>query len=164
MLEVHVERSLRVRVPPRAPCCGILKRSTRADCKSAGLRLRWFESTSHNQSTNPVKQGFCSSRLPFLRFCLFRLFSVCFGRHKQSISNHQSPPDRPSVAVGGHDTKTPRACKPRAASRAPRHARRKNGASSGCLFMSFITVLLTACFEMPPRRAAPLCLFPLSIA
>ena len=60
-----MERSLRVRVPPRAPRCGILKRSTRADCKSAGLRLRWFESTSHNQSKNPVFTGF---------FCFIRLF------------------------------------------------------------------------------------------
>jgi hypothetical protein len=29
-------------------CCQILKRSTRADCKSAGFGLRWSESTSGN--------------------------------------------------------------------------------------------------------------------
>ena len=41
---------------------GILKRSTRADCKSAGLRLPRFESFSHHQQKNPDFIGvFCFS-------------------------------------------------------------------------------------------------------
>src|ERR1700738_2705106 len=33
----------------RPPFGGLLKWPTRADCKSAGLRLRWFESITHHQ-------------------------------------------------------------------------------------------------------------------
>ena len=40
---------------------GILKRPTRADCKSAGLRLRRFESFSHHQPFPQGKSGFLPS-------------------------------------------------------------------------------------------------------
>ena len=62
---------------PQAPIFGgILKRSTRADCKSAGLRLPRFESLPHHHLKNPNK---------------IRGFSVFLGGFKSKIAISPNP-------------------------------------------------------------------------
>ncbi len=77
---------------------GILKRSTRADCKSAGLRLPRFESLPHHHS-NPNKNGVFSFISLFLPLPRLPPFSPHFP-HPSSPYYHQSR-KRPSPNVYG---------------------------------------------------------------
>ena len=93
-----MERSLRVRVPPRAPFLtrgsgaggetrligGILKRSTRADCKSAGFRLPRFESLPHHHQEK--------TRFQAAPFCFP---SVCSPWHVREWHSRSLQPVRP---------------------------------------------------------------------